>query len=153
MCGNDDSNSLHPKDIYPSLVELVIHGQDNKLNLFSGFLFFQSILLLAWATVWQMDRSGTGRFCILGLLSLFGSLSSIVWALLETDYANASARFSDIAVEVEKHLPSPYRALTHRAEEVDKKRWYNKGRSLIGFVTWGFALLYPLLGLILWKSN
>jgi hypothetical protein len=148
---NDPSEPLLPSDIYPSLVELTIHGQDNKLNLFSGFLFFQSVLLLAWATVWQMDKSG--RCLILALLSLFGSLSSVVWALLESDYEQASTDFSKAAADIEMHAPIQYRALAERRTKVLEKPLWKRGKFLIGFVTWGFAVLYLLLELILLQSH
>src|SRR5881227_698717 len=58
--------------------------QDNKLNLFSSFLFFQSILLLAWATVWQTELAG--RNTILLVFSIFGVISSGPWAVTGSDY-------------------------------------------------------------------
>lgn len=90
--GNPNDNlenrtQLDVKDLYGPLVELAIHGQDNKLNLFSSFLFFQSILLLAWATVWQTDMGG--RLPILLAISVFGTVSSIVWAAMGPDYAES----------------------------------------------------------------
>ena len=136
------------KDIYPSLVDLAIHGQDNKLNLFSGFLFFQSILLLAWATVWQVK--GDGKCWILAALSLFGTLSSFAWAFLERDYANASESVSKAAVWYEnQHFPEGYRALADRQKILEKKKPWERGKFLIGFVTFGFAVLYPVLELFL----
>jgi hypothetical protein len=114
MCEKNDSQEQpSAKEIYPSLVDLVIHAQDNKLNLFGNFLFFQSILLLAWATVWQIATNQHREF-ILGCLSVFGILSSIAWAFLEEDYAHAGHSANRIAVRSEKHLPLPYRALTLR---------------------------------------
>ena len=152
MSEKGDPEPIHPKEIYSTLVELVIHGQDNKLNLFSGFLFFQSVLLLAWATVWQMDQQHS-RCPILALLSLFGFLSSVAWGILEFDYDDASKGFSKVADQIEQHLPPQYRALTARGKIVVDKPWWGKGGFLIGFVTWGFAFLYPSLELILWKSR
>jgi len=78
-------------DLYGPLIELAIHGQDNKLNLLSSFLFFQSILLLAWATVWQVSLPG--RIWILLLLTAFGVFSSIIWAKLGNDYDKAARNF------------------------------------------------------------
>jgi hypothetical protein len=142
-------------DIYGPLVELIIHGQDNKLNLFSSFLFFQSILLLAWATVWQISSS-PGRTWILLIFSAFGMFSSVVWAVLSGDYANAGRRFSEAGVQFErKFFPSGVSHFLEAREEIvaSKPKW-KTGRFLIASVTWGFVLLYPLLDLsLLWKSN
>lgn len=146
---------LQVADIYGPLIELAIHGQDNKLNLFSSFLFFQSILLLAWATIWQISAS-PGRTWILLTFSAFGIFSSVIWAVLSGDYANAARRFSETGAEFEKrYFPSgvPH-FLGPREEIVAHKPKWKTGRFLIASVTWGFVFLYPLLDLSLfWKSN
>ncbi len=132
--GTTDPNEgrLNAKEIYAPLVELVIHGQDNKLNLFSSFLFFQSILLLAWATVWQTELAG--RNTILLVFSIFGVISSGPWAVTGSDYADASRQFCDVAEELEKrHFPNDIpRFLSARGETVRAKAF--GGRHLIGFV-------------------
>jgi hypothetical protein len=99
-----DPEKLEVKDIYSPLVDLAIHSQENKLNLFSSFLFFQSILLLAWATVWQMS-SVPGRRLILLAFSLFGGLISIMWAGLGSDYADSARQLFKSAANLEKYFP------------------------------------------------
>jgi hypothetical protein len=150
--GGTDPNEekLKVKDIYAPLVALVTHGQDNKLNLFSSFLFFQSILLLAWATVWQIQRQPE-RDAILMVFSVFGIVSSVLWAMLGSDYADASQQFSDAAEELEKrHFETSLpQFLSARGETVHKKAL--RGKHLIGFVAWGFAVLYIVLEFILCK--
>ena len=151
--GDTDPNGrkLKVQDIYGPLVELVTHGQDNKLNLFSSFLFFQSILLLAWATVWQIKQPG--RDAILMAFSVFGIVSSVLWALIGSDYANASRGFSDVAEGFEKlHFEDGIpKFLSARGETVRKHTF--GGRDLIGVVTWGFALLYVVLEFVLCKAS
>jgi hypothetical protein len=157
---NDDTKAnlsgqkLQISDIYGPLIELAIHGQDNKLNLFSSFLFFQSILLLAWATVWQIRSPG--RLWILFVFSGFGAFSSVIWAVLGGDYANSARRFSETGAEYEKnYFPNDAPSVLVAREKVvaGKPKW-KTGRFLIASVTWGFVLLYPLLDLsLLWNSN
>jgi hypothetical protein len=140
-------------DIYGPIIELGIHGQDNRLNLFSSFLFFQSILLLAWATVWQVSLPG--RTWILLRFSGFGMFSSVVWAMLSSDYANTARRFIETGAEIEKkYFPNGVSHVLEAREVIvaSKPKW-KTGRFLIASVTWGFVLLYPLLDLsLLWKS-
>ena len=145
---------LQVADIYGPLIELGIHGQENRLNLFSSFLFFQSVLLLAWATVWQV--SWPGRTWILLIFSGFGIFSSVVWAVLSSDYADAARRFVKTGADFEKkYFPSGVaHVLAAREEIIASKPKWQRGRFLIASVTWGFVLLYPLLDLsLLWKSN
>jgi hypothetical protein len=145
-----NEEKLGVKDIYGPLIELVTHGQDNKLNLFSSFLFFQSILLLAWATVWQIQQA-PGRDAILLVFSVFGIASSVLWARIGSDYADASRQFSDVAEEFEKlHFETgiPH-FLSARGETVRKNVF--GGRHLIGFISWGFAALYVVLEYVLCK--
>jgi hypothetical protein len=147
-------SKLEVSDIYGPLIELTIHGQDNKLNLFSSFLFFQSILLLAWATVWQISLPG--RTWILLIFSSFGIFSSVIWAILSSDYANAGRRFSETGAQFEDRyfpLGVPH-FLSAREEIVASKPTWKTGRFLIASVTWGFVVLYALLDLtLLCKPN
>ncbi len=150
---NPEGTKLNPKDVYATLVQLGIHGQDNKLNLLSSFLFFQSVLLLAWATVWQIECNA-GRVQILHAFSFFGTLSSIVWFVLGLDYADASKQYSKAAEDLERHfengLPRP---LTERHKKLDDKSPLATSKFLIGLVTLGFVTLYPVLEFILCKSH
>ena len=119
---------LEPGDVFPSLVDVAIHSQENKLNLFSGFLFFQSILLLAWATIWQTCNAG--RNAILFVMAVFGAAASIPWAFLGWDYADASDHFNAAAVDFEEtyRLFDSGRPLAERLGKARKKWW--KGRWL-----------------------
>jgi hypothetical protein len=149
---NSNEGQLQPADIYGPLVELAIHGQDNKLNLFSSFLFFQSIFLLAWTTVWQMEING--RIQILTALSVFGTVSSVVWATLGPDYANSARKFNQAAAGLEKYFPKEIpHFLSDREETIRRKLPFVGSKFLIGLVTWGFVGLYPLLNLIVWFSH
>jgi len=136
-------------DIYEPLILLAIHGQDNKLNLFSCFLFFQSILLLAWATVWQISSSG--RTWILLIFSGFGMFSSLIWAELGTDYNNAARRYWEAVADFEsKYFPNGVPpCVVAREKIVVSKPERETGHFLIRSVTLGFVLLYPLLDLSL----
>jgi hypothetical protein len=103
----DPKQELEVRDIYASVVDLAIHSQDNRMNLFSSFLFFQSVLLLAWATIWQTGGDAA-RGPILLVLSVFGTLSSVLWGALGSDYANSGRQFSQAAADLEKYSQRGY---------------------------------------------
>lgn len=156
MSESNDPNrkTLELGGVYQSLIELAIHGQDNKLNLFSSFLFFQSVLLLAWATVWQ-TTDNNARYAILVVLTCFGSLSSVLWAVLGSDYADSSDLFSCAAEKLEEFFPNEVkqRPLTERRRQRRGKGTFFTSRRLIGLVTWGFVILYPVLQMVVcWEG-
>jgi len=143
---------LQIADIYGASIQLATHGQDNKLNLFSSFLVFQSILLLAWVTVWQAHSPG-GIWMLL-IFSGFAVLSSVIWAALGRDYCDAAEGFNQTGAGFEKHyFPVEVSHLLATREEIvkGKPKWM-RGRFLILCVTLGFAFLYFFLDLsLLWK--
>jgi hypothetical protein len=149
MCEQEDpeEGKLEPRDIYGPIVELAIHSQDNKINLFTSFLFFQSIFLLAWSTVWQMEIAG--RLWILSILAAFGAGNSVVWAMLAPDYADSARKFSQAAAGLERYFPKaiPHLISAREATIRGKPKWIGS-KFLISFVTWGFVVLYFVLELV-----
>lgn len=69
------------REAYPALVQLVIHAESITWNRFYNFLMANSILVLAWATVFASpgnDRIGSR--VVLAAICVLGGASGIAWA-------------------------------------------------------------------------
>ena len=66
------------KELYPSLVQLRIHADSVTWNRFYNFLMFNSILVLAWATVYAAHPRPIGAWAVLVAFCFFGGLSGVV---------------------------------------------------------------------------
>ena len=71
------------KEVYPALVQLVIHAESITWNRFYNFLMGNSILVLAWATIFvsAASKEVAGK-SVLAAISLLGAASGVAWAAL-----------------------------------------------------------------------
>jgi hypothetical protein len=104
------------KEVYPSLVQMIINAETISWNRFYNFLMFNTILVLAWATVWvSKDASALKAVVLLAICSL-GGISGIFWAALGyrgREFLDAYAKMAaDLevdstawATDIEKYKP------------------------------------------------
>jgi hypothetical protein len=104
------------KELYPALVQLIIHAESVTWNRFYNFLMFNTILVLAWATVW-VSGAPQLKAVILVAISSLGGVSGVFWAALGyrgraflSDYmkmaADLEADSNVWAGEIEKYKPA-----------------------------------------------
>jgi hypothetical protein len=104
------------KELYPALVQLIIHAESVTWNRFYNFLMFNTILVLAWATVWVSGASQL-KAVILVAISSLGGVSGVFWAALGyrgraflSDYmkmaTDLEADSNVWAGEIEKYKPA-----------------------------------------------
>ena len=152
--GNEPSNNEREKKelykgLYPALVNLVIHGQENKLQTLNLYLLFNSIIIVAWATLFSATpliltvKIACTLFCSLGILL------AIIWMPLGWDYANASDHFSKSAECLENNLPECIRTLQERAKQKEQKLPIGS-RMLLFLVPIFFLLAYVVLLVLVW---
>jgi hypothetical protein len=74
---------MAPKDAYTSLVQLIINAETISWNRFYNFLMFNTILVLAWATIWvSKDAAAVSKAVVLVAICSLGGISGIFWAAL-----------------------------------------------------------------------
>jgi hypothetical protein len=69
-------------EVYVALIQLQIHAETITWNRFNNFLVFNSILIMAWATVYAPDKHAYSCRAVLVVLCAFGMLSSVVWCII-----------------------------------------------------------------------
>jgi hypothetical protein len=74
---------MSAKEVYAALVELVIHSESISWNRFYNFLMGNSILVLAWATIFaNCNCKGSVVNVVLVAICVLGGLSGVAWAAL-----------------------------------------------------------------------
>jgi hypothetical protein len=110
------------KELYPSLVQMIIHAENITWSRFNNFLMFSTILVLSWATLWTAGANAP--HVVLVAICILGGLSGIFWAALGyrgraflSEYMNMAKEFeADSAVwpkDLEKYRQAT-KALTLR---------------------------------------
>jgi len=81
---NDDRKNgevVSAKEVYPALVQLAIHAESITWNRFYNFLMANSILVLAWATIFASSLSDRpGPKTVLAAICILGGASGVAWA-------------------------------------------------------------------------
>lgn len=145
--GHQQSEEI--SNTYSSLVQLTIHGQENKWQTLYIFLVFNSILLLAWTNVFVAEVKGSfegDRKHVLWAFCAVGFLSGLLWSILGKDYAAASILFSDLTVKFERDFAlKRARPLHKRQKQRDKKGSIPTSRTVIVVTPLIFSILYTFL--------
>jgi len=69
------------KELYPTLVQMILHAENVSWNRFYNFLVFSTILVLAWAAVWVTSPS-QAKIVFLATICVLGAISGVFWAAL-----------------------------------------------------------------------
>lgn len=106
------------RPVYGALLQLAIHGQENKWWMLYIFLMFNSILLLSCATLFAVQQFSVAHRILVYVFSAAGALIDACWIAMAGDYVRASNLYSDEVVEAEKLLPAGLPGpLTKRASQ------------------------------------
>lgn len=134
---------------YSTYVGFAQQAEVNSWNRFYNFLMFNTILILAWATVYgQVTRPHCARL-VLAVFCVFGGASGATWSFLGRRGREYGTFFLEHASEFEKNIPDKQRVCT----EVLRERVKLPHRYLGSFVhlvwwPWGFVGLYVLLFIV-----
>ena len=142
---NNSSKKVSITELYPSLVHLIVHDETITWSRFSNFLWFNSILILSWATIYSSKKitildSGFALI-VLVTICILGIISGIFWSGIGKrgrDYLNAHV---DLASKIEKDSTlwdkeiQLYRPLTEAKKIRDEHP--NKYGSALFILTYG----------------
>jgi hypothetical protein len=93
---------MKENEIYPSLIQMIIQAENITWNRFNNFLMFNTILVLAWSTIYAADHNANQSFkWPLVTFCIFGGLSGIFWALLGIRGRKYLNKYLEVAREFE----------------------------------------------------
>lgn len=78
----EDDRKISAKEVYLSTLQLVMHSEATTWNRFYNFLMGNSILILAWATIFASKNNSVAAKCVMLAICILGAISGIAWAAL-----------------------------------------------------------------------
>lgn len=137
------------RSVYGALVQLGIHGQENKWWMLYIVLMFNSILLLSCAALFGAAQFGAVHKALLCVFAGGGVLIDICLIVMAADYVKASNLYSDEIVEAEKLLPAGYpRPLTKRTTQRAAKTFLGTSEFIAYAVPAVLIVMYVILVLL-----
>lgn len=89
-----------PKEMYSSIIQMIIQAETITWNRFYNFLMFNTILILAWATIYASDPRPNMAQMVLVTMCILGGISGVAWAALGfrgrkflEEYINLAVKF------------------------------------------------------------
>lgn len=123
---------ISEKEIYAADVQLVIHAEQITWNRFYNFLTANSILVLAWATIYSANEPKYYKW-ILSSISIIGTLSGILWAGLSHRGSKYLDTYLKIGQKIENDPGWPtalsYKLFSLTSETAKELRCFNWASS------------------------
>jgi hypothetical protein len=124
---------------YMATVQLIMHAENTSWNRISSFLIANSILMLAWASIF-ISSNPTDKGAILIAMSTAGLVFSLAWAPFGTRGRRYLAKFLEIATVLEKK-----RRHARPITEVNRLEFQQTFHSLEKFCrSWHLVVIVPL---------
>ena len=146
MNGNEDRSEIQ---LYQAFANLSIHSQENRWQAFTGFLLFNSFLILGWTGLSSNSGDGWSAaaqivLCLLGIGGFF------LWRSLGEDYADALGLMASVATSIEQADTFPWsrKPFTERKRQLDQRPWWQKGRFLMRYMSSALGAAYIVLILL-----
>ncbi len=95
---------MNDKDVYQALVTFVTAAESISWNRFNNFLLFNSILILAWVTLYTQRSQPEQYAVLLSVLSALGFVSGYFWSGLGLRGRNNVSKFLSIGKNIESEL-------------------------------------------------
>lgn len=140
------------KEVYLALVQLIINAETVSWNRFYNFLMFNTILVLAWATVWVASASLALKAVILVAICVLGGVSGVFWAALGYRGRAFLDEYAKIGADLEAQSAiwpadiQTYKPLTKTSELRDSLLFGWAGsRVVLVAGPLGFTVLYAIM--------
>lgn len=101
MTTANEEQTIASDVLYPSLVQLVIHAETISWNRFYNFLMANSILILAWATIYAPQQHPAFATTVLVVISVLGLVSCVAAAALGVRGREYLSKYVDLGVCIE----------------------------------------------------
>ncbi len=144
---------LSKEDHYRTCLQLLELAENISWNRFYNFLMCNSILVLAWATLYAQDQiSGPTRIA-LALISIFGGVSGVIWGSLGKCGREITTAHVDQAHQLElgcldSSTPEHLRPIAEAKRIRQKHPKWASSTFLLQAGPWGFTILYVVLFVI-----
>lgn len=106
-------NEISKSKIYETFSNLVIHSENVRWNRFNNLLIINSVLILAWATIFSSTKCIPSKEAVLTIICFTGIVIGLLWAWLgkrSCRYLEAFHTEAEILERLEKNykMPMPF---------------------------------------------
>jgi hypothetical protein len=146
---NESMGDISFKEIYSALVQMVTNAESITWNRFYNFLMGNSILVLAWATLFVSQANRPLEGYVMLAICIFGGASGPFWAWLGERGRNFLNAYVDQAIIIEDKWPESFNELKiftkskHMRDNLPRKM--AGSYYLLKFIPWGFSILYLVM--------
>jgi hypothetical protein len=145
-------------ELYAALVQMVNNAESISWNRFYNFLMGNSILVLAWATIYASQDRSTLTSIVLSAICLFGASSGIVWAALgkrsreyvETYFKQAIDLEQDLKTWDEAGISNSWKPFSATQTIRQKASSFSTSVFVLTWMPLAFSALYLLLFVASW---
>lgn len=138
--------SVEPKDAYTAYISFAQLAEANSWNRFYNFLMFNTILILAWSTIFSQSGRPAYARVVLVLFCVVGGVSGVTWSALGYRGREYLTYFLSEAAKFEKDAPKFHQVCTNALSKRAQFPFQALG-SFGHLVFWplGFFCLYVVL--------
>ena len=143
---------IKPVDVFSGLLQLAMHAENTSWNRFYNFLMGNSILVLAWATIYVSSTHSVMSMIVMIAICLLGGISGPPWSNLGVRGRESLREYCNTGLSLENDSSIWPKAL-------DKYKVFNLITSvrdslpnpksgsytLLKTAPWGFSVLYAVL--------
>lgn len=141
-----------PSDSYSALVQFTTHAENTSWNRFYNFLMGNSILVLAWATIYVSDSEGLASNIVLLAICILGLMSGPAWATLGKRARQSLTRYLELGKTLEENadlFPTDLKDFRIFSRVLQIRKDLPGGWSgsyyILQAAPWAFAVLYFVL--------
>ena len=141
---------IDEKDMYTTFFQLVLHSESISWSRFNNLLIINSILILAWATIFASNSSSRlASKIVMVVICALGILSSVAWADLGKRGREYLDAYKNKAKSIETNKKDWWEGCIdndYKPFHIDKKpKWYSSSRFLVGYGPYFFVVVYGIL--------
>ena len=145
--------------VYATITQLLLQTEEISWNRFYNFLMGNSILILAWATIFAIGDKGLTHLIVLASICIVGGLSGIAWRGLGKRSRAYVEKYKELGAGFEAAPPSDqkgFRVFTPLSTTIDNQKTCNdlaprrQHRRYPPFGSYRILTIGPLLFLALY---
>ncbi len=151
---------ISPNDLYGALVQMVIHAEGISWNRLYNFLMGNSILVLAWATIYASTQHSWLTGVVLSAICVLGGLSGIAWAELGWRARRHVELYFSQALRIEQDpklwevaIDDTLKPFKGSEPIRDSARWYSTNQFLLTGMPIAFTVLYVIMLIASWYGR
>jgi hypothetical protein len=146
-------------ELYAALIQMVNNAEAISWNRFYNFLMGNSILVLAWATIYAAQERSILTSVVLSAICLLGAGSGMAWAALGKRSREYVEAYFKQALELEKDpktwneagIADSWKPFTGTQSIRQKAGWFSTSAFVLTWTPRVFSLFYLLLLVASWS--